>query len=148
MEKGDIVITAIAIAILVAICVFGAASFGMIADELGLSDKAQAALDARVSEAYALRANAEAERTAAQADLADAQARIEREKGEAQSKRIQANAEAELYSAAAASVRKDSKLVAWYAVRRDVLLVAALFPLEAGAGIAAGVYLARRKQEE
>ena len=56
---------------------------------------------------------------------------------EAQAERIHASGEYEIFAAAAQSVRKDSNLVAWYAVRRDILttmITCSLVPFWASAG--------------
>ena len=134
--------TLIIVAIVIAVAVGGCVMVGLVVDETGIAELELAKAGARIAEAETAYVKAEAERTDAEATLADAQADIERAAGERRAMTIQASAEAKLYEAAAASVRKDSRLVAWDAVRNDVriiIIVLALLPFEIGAGIAAGV---------
>jgi uncharacterized protein HemX len=61
---------------------------------------------------------AETRRLAEQRALREAEASLM----EARERIVRAEGEADILQAAAESIRKDSRLVAWYAIRRDVLV--------------------------
>jgi type II secretory pathway pseudopilin PulG len=76
---------------------------------------------------------AKAERAAQEADRLAALEALERARGDR-----------ELHEAAAASIRKDARLVTWYAVRGDVLALALGVPFMVAAGAIVGTVIGRR----
>lgn len=142
------------IGIIVCVLLFVGGSALFMLDQTDIIDTIVAEAQTAQAEAQAIQAQADADKTAAQADriwaaadLAKAEADVERAKGEAKANIIQAQAESGLYEAAASSVKKDSRLVAWYAVRSDIIatiLIIASIPIQFAVGAIAGNELYKR----
>ena len=109
---------------------------------IGVVSMACIALSLTISEPLANLAEAQYLDAQAEANIARAQL------AEAQAEKIHAGGEAAIFEAAAASVRKDSRLVAWYAVRGDVyrLLMACSAICGVTIGAMLGLMLGQQKR--
>jgi len=111
--------------------------------ELARAQTAAAQAEAAIAEAEALQAQARADEAEAEALQIEAQ-------GNADATRQRATGERAIFEAAAESVRKDSRLVTWYAIRPDVrMLFVYGFVIVVGiiAGIVLGIYALDRYNE-